>query len=351
MNFDPASIRKILVLRLRSIGDILLSNPSLAALKRTFPRAVIHFVVDDVFEDLLYNNKNVDMVITNPRDKSSRGLMTDIAFIRRLRQENYDLAVDLQAGPRGAFAALLSGARHRIGHHFQFRNWLCYNMKAETPYPDDHSWRVQFKVVTPLGAQWPEEPEYFLDFPESATQSITNKLEKEGLMFDRPLVLLHPGARTPVKRWPAESMGALARWLVDEMEMAVILAGSASDDEEIKTIRRASGYALPAYTDLTLWQLAALIKMSAMIVCNDSGPMHMAGVLDTPVVAIFGPSDPVLWGPVGQRKSVVTCEPMECQPCDQNNCIYEGDHCTSRIELPEVQRAVERLWELTRPAD
>lgn len=351
MNFDPASIRKILVLRLRSIGDILLSNPSLAALKRTFPRAVIHFVVDDIFEDLLYNNKNVDKVVTNARKKSDRGILADIAFIRRLRKEHYDLAVDLQAGPRGAYAALFSGARLRIGHHLKPRNWLCYNMKAEAPYPDDHSWQVQFKVVTPLGAQWPEEPEFFLDFPESATLSVMKRMEDAGLMFDRPMALLHPGARTAVKRWPAEKMGALARWMADEMQMAVILAGSAADEEEIKNIRRSSGYALPAFTDLTLWELAALIKMSALMVCNDSGPMHMAGVLDTPVVAIFGPSDPALWGPVGQRKMVVTCEPMECQPCDQNNCIHEGDHCTSRIELSETQRAVERLWSLTGQAD
>ena len=351
MNFDPASIRKILVLRLRSIGDILLSNPSLAALKRTFPRAVIHLLVDDLFEGLLHNNANVDKVITNPRQLSQKGIKADLALIRQLRQEKYDLAVDLQAGTRGAFAALFSGARHRIGHHFRFRNWLCYNMKAQAPLPDDHSWKVQFKVVTPLGAQWPQEPEFFLDFPESATRSVTKRLEEAGLMFDRPIALLHPGARVMVKRWPAEKMGALARWLVDEREMAVIIAGSKADEEEIKSIRRASGYALPSFADLSIWELAALIKMSNMVICNDSGPMHMAGVLDTPLVALFGPSDPVLWGPVGQRKIVVTCEPMECQPCDQKNCIYEGDHCTSRIELPEVQRAVERLWELTEPQE
>lgn len=346
INFDPAFIRKILVLRYRSIGDILLSNPSLAGLKKAFPRAVIHFLVDDVFEDLLYNNKNVDKVILNPRKKLQRGMGAEIEFIRKVREENYDLAVDLQAGPRGAVTTLLSGARLRIGHQFRFRNRICYNMLAETPQTDDHSWKVQFKVVTPLGAPWPKEPEFFLDFPETAEKSATDKLEKAGLLFDRPMVILHPGARVPVKRWPAAKMGALARWLVDERRVAVILAGAGVDAEEIQSIKRSSGYALPSFLDLALPELAALINMSDMLICNDSGPMHMAGVLDTPVVALFGPSDPNLWGPVGNRKMVVSCGPMECQPCDQKNCLYEGVHCMTRIELEEVKKAVERLWTL-----
>ena len=347
MNFDHALIRKILVLRYRSIGDILLSNPSLAALKKTFPHAVIHFVVDDIFEGLLHNNRNVDKVILNPRKILQRGFMADLAFVKMLREERYDLAVDLQAGPRGAVMSLLSGASLRIGHHFKLRNRLCYNLAADAPLSDDHSWKVQFKVVSALGAPWPEEPEFFLDFPEEATASVTEKLEKAGLLFDRPIVILHPGARVMVKKWPAGKMGAMARWLVDEKQLAVILVGAEADEEELKAIRRAAGYALPAFTGLTLWELAALIKMADMIVCNDSGPMHMAGVLDTPVVALFGPSDPTIWGPVGQRKTIVSCGPMECQPCDQNSCGYEGNHCMTRIDLEEVKKSFERLWELT----
>jgi len=351
INFDPGLVRKILVLRYRSIGDILLSNPSLAGLKKTFPRAVIHFLVDDVFGELLYHNKNVDKVILNPRKKLQRGLGAEIDFIRKIREENYDLAVDLQAGPRGAVTTLLSGARLRVGHKFRFRNKICYNMYAEDPLTEDHSWKVQFKVVTPLGVPWPEEPEFFLDFPESAAKSVNDKLEKAGLLFDRPMVLLHPGARVPVKRWPSDKMGALARWLVDERQVAVILAGADSDAEEIASIKRHSGYALPSFLDLSIPELAALIGMSGMLVCNDSGPMHMAGVLDTPVVALFGPSDPNLWGPVGNRKITVSCDPMECQPCDQKNCLYEGVHCMTRIDVEAVKQAVDKLWELTAPKE
>lgn len=345
MKTDLNSVRRILVLRYRSIGDILLSNPALAALRRRFPKAAISYVVDDVFEELLYKNPNVDEVITHPRLPSGPARRrADLRMIKTIREGRFDMAVDLQSGPRGAWTAFFSGARVRVGHPFRLRNRLLYNVYGEKPTPMDHTWRVQFKTVRPLGIDWPDRPSFHLEFSENAAKSMRKRLEREGLMFDRPLVLLHPGARVRYKRWPAAKMGGLARWLVDERGAAVVLAGSNADGDEIKTIRRASGYALPYFTDLSLAELSALIKSAALLVCNDSGPMHMAGVLDTPVAALFGPSDPVVWEPVGARKAVLTCHPpMECMPCDQKGCPHEGRHCMARIEISDVKRAIDKL--------
>lgn len=343
MRFDPDSINKILVIRYRSIGDILLANPVLAGLRRRFPEAEIHLLIDDTFEDLLYNNPNVDCLVLNRRHRVDSGLKSDLKTIKALRKEKYDLVVDLQTGPRGAITSLLSGAIIRAGHPHRLRNRLCYNMYAEEASPDDHSWRVQFLTVRPLGAGWPEKPELFLDIPDKAIESVRGRLKKAGLMFDRPIILLHPGARVLVKRWPAANYGLLARWLVDENLCAVVLAGSQADLDEIRAIRKASGYALPFFTDLGLSELAALIKISDMTVCNDSGPMHMAGALNTPTVALFGPSDPVLWAPLGSPSITLSAAPMECMPCDQKKCVHEEDPCMNRIEVEEVKLAIKRL--------
>ena len=344
MGKDLDFVRKILVLRYRSIGDILLANPALAGLRHRFGQAEIGIVVDDVFEEILHGNPNVDTVITHTRNPKGAKWKEDLNTIRKVRAGRFDMVVDLQSGPRGAWTALFSGAGLRVGHAYQIRNRICYNIIGEKPAPEDHTWKVQFKTIRPLGVEWPEKPEFHLSFPEESSVSVRARLDKAGLMFDRPLALLHPGARIQEKRWPASKMGRLAKWLVDEKNFAVVLAGSAVDESEIKTIRRASGYALPYFTNLSLGELAALIKMSALIVCNDSGPMHMAGVLDTPVVALFGPSDPILWEPVGERKIILTCSPpMECMPCYQKGCPYKGDHCMTRIEVDEVKRAIGRL--------
>ncbi len=347
MKKETDKIRKILVLRYRSIGDILLANPALAALRGKFPDAVIDIVVDDTFEEVLYKNPNIDKIILHPRKPDGPKWRADLDMIRRLRSEEYDVAIDLHAGPRGAWTAFFSGAQTRIGHSFRLRNKVCYNMTPETPKPEDHTWKVQFMTVRPLGIEWPEKPEFHLAIPKEKASSMRKKMEDAGLMFDRNIVLLHPGARVDIKRWPAKEMGRLARWLVDEKNVAVVLAGSDADVDEIKAIRKTAGYALPYFTDISIGELAALIKSAAMIVCNDSGPMHMAGVLNIPTVSLFGPSDPAIWGPVGAKNISVSClPPMECQPCDQKNCAHEGDHCMTKIELNDVKQAVNRLGAL-----
>ncbi|MBI5816550.1 MAG: lipopolysaccharide heptosyltransferase II [Nitrospinae bacterium] len=343
MNAAPHSARKILALRYRSIGDIILSNPALAGLRRTFPQAQIHMLVDDVFAEILNGNPNVDRVITSPRKPEGPQWKADLEMVKTLRAENYDITVDLHGGPRSSWFSLLSGAKIRAGHPFRWRNRVCYNVNAKTPAADDHTWKVQFLVAEALGAKWPDEPEFILAVSDESRRTMAEKMSKEGFTFDRPLILLHPGARIDVKRWPADRMGELARWLVDKKGVAVALAGSAADTEEIKRIRGASGYAIPFFTGLSLGELAALIERSAAIVCNDSGPMHMAGALHIPTVALFGPSDPHVWEPVGCRKIIITPPPMDCMPCGQKGCPKEGNHCMTRIGVNEVKTAVERL--------
>lgn len=343
MKLPTGSIRKILVLRYRSIGDILLANPALHGLRKTFPNAKIDIIVDDLFEEILRENPNVDRVIINPRKPAGPKWKADLEMLKKLRAEGYDVAVDLHSGPRSAAFAFLSGAKWRAGHAFRLRNRLSYNVPVTTATADEHTWKVQFRVVAELGVNWPTMPEYFLSVSDEMEKSVNERLEKSGFSFDHPLVLLHPGARVMVKRWPAERMGELARWLVDEKGSAVFLAGSPADEEEIRKIRKASGYALPYFTDLNIGELVALINRSAMIVCNDSGPMHIAGVLNIPTVALFGPSDPHVWAPVGEKKAVLACAPMECMPCDQKHCPYEGNHCMTRISVDEVKREVGKM--------
>lgn len=322
----------------------MLANPVLHALRYRFPYARIDMVVDDVFEELLFENPNVNNVILHTRNPEGMKWIADISMLLKLRKNRYDLVVDLQGGPRGAWTAFFTGAGIRVGHHLKARNRMLYNLRPEIASPIDHTWKVQFMIAQPLAISLPKKPQFHLSIPEETQLSMVEKMDKAGLRFDRPLVLLHPGARIQVKRWPAARMGALARWLVDEKQVAVALAGSKNDFEEIKLIRKASRYALPYFADLSLGELAALIKISDMVVCNDSGPMHMAGVLGTPTVSLFGPSDPIIWGPVGNRNiSISANPPMECMPCKQKGCPHKGHHCMTRIAVEDAIQAVSRL--------
>ncbi len=343
MKIDSGSVDKILVIRLRSIGDIILANPTLNALREKFPRATIDFLVDDIFEDVLRGNPNIDNVISNLKNFDGMKIGRDFALIRSIRERGYDMVVDLQGGPRGALLTLLSGARIRVGHPFRLRNRLAYNVYGAHPEITDHSWKVQFLTITGLGIDVPGNPVFFLDVSDKKKEPVKKRLEKAGFSFDRPLFLLHPGARIKEKKLPPEKMGIIARFLVDEKNCAVILAGNESDSKDIERIRKASGYALPYFTDLDLGELIALVDLADCLICNDSGPMHIAGALDIPTVAMFGPSDPQLWAPIGGRKITLTPTPMECMPCDQKNCPYLNDFCMTRLSVNEVKRAINRL--------
>ena len=343
MKSKLTTIEKILVIRFRSIGDIILSNPVLKGLRGSFPGSKIHYLVDDVFEDILFNNPHIDKVITHPRSAEKQSIGKQMKSIKLLRQERYDAVVDLQAGPRGALTSLLTGAPIRAGHRFKMRNTICYNKYAKTPEPDCHTWKVQFAIARAIDVPWPKKPEFFLDTKDKNKNSVKLRFKQIGLMLDRPLAVLHPGARIYEKRWPGSKLGLLARWLVDNRGFAVILAGNHNDKDEIEAIRKASGYALPYFTDISLGELVGIINSVDLLVCNDSGPMHIAGALNIPTVAMFGPSDPALWSPIGSRKSLVTPPPMECMPCDQKRCERTGNHCMTHIGIDDVKKAVDQL--------
>lgn len=338
MKFDPGSVGKILLIRYRSIGDILLTNPTLAAVREKFPNATIDMVVDDIFMSILKNNPNIDNVIGHKRN--SKSLIDDFLFIRKIRANNYDLVIDLQGGPRGAWLTFFSGAKYRVGMPFRWRNKIAYNIYGEEPESCDHTHIVQMKTVKPLGINRTSAPEYFLSVDETALLQIRKKLA--GFDFDKPLALLHPGARIFEKRWPSDKMGRLAKYLIDEKGFNLVIAGGNTDRDEVDKITASSGHALASFTDLTLDELIALISMAKLMVCNDSGPMHIAGVLNVPGIALFGPSDPKIWAPPGNNLVVVTPPPMECMPCDQKNCHLTGEHCMTKIELADVITAIEK---------
>ncbi len=340
MKFDPGSVDKILIIRYRSIGDILLTNPTLAAIREKFPKAEINMLVDDIFCSVLKNNPNIDNVTGHKRNNKS--LIDDFLFVMKIRAEKYDLVIDLQGGPRGAWLTFFSGAKYRVGMPFRWRNRIAYNLYGEEPEPGDHTHLVQIKTVKPLGIEPAPAPEYFLSVDETALLQIKKRLKTAGFDFDKPLALIHPGARIFEKRWPSDKMGKVAKYLIDEKNFAVIVAGDKNDIKDVDQIAKASGHSLTSFTDLTLDELIAVISMAKLVICNDSGPMHIAGVLNVPTVALFGPSDPRIWEPPGDRHLVLTPPPMECMPCDQKNCSLTGTHCMTKISVSSVIEAIDQ---------
>ncbi|MDH5541438.1 MAG: glycosyltransferase family 9 protein [Nitrospinota bacterium] len=343
MNINKESVKRILVLRYRSIGDIVLCYPVLENLKLTFPNATIDIVVDDVFKDLCYGWPMINEVICNRRKRKGIGkfesAMEDIKFNWSILRRRYNLVVDLHCGPRSALLTLFSLARYRLGNRHRLRNSICYNI---FPPPGDkpHSVENMLSMLAPLEPHIEESKRLFLSASDTDMEYIRSFLSKLGISDSDRLVMVHPGARVDFKRLPPEVMGEAIAWMRQKYGVKVILAGSDADLTALSDIAKAAGHKCKVATNLSIGQLSALINSCVLFIGNDSGPMHMAAALNVPVIAFFGPSDPAIWGPWKVRSKIVQAPAMECMPCDQKGCKFVPEHCMTKIKTENVKRAI-----------
>ncbi|MBI3793924.1 MAG: glycosyltransferase family 9 protein [Nitrospinae bacterium] len=354
MKFDKKSVKKILVLRYRSIGDLVLCNPALETIRATFPGARIDFVVDEAFESLFYKNPNIDRSIPFSRGSKGEGkiksLLRELRFILRIRAEKYDMVVDLHCGPRSAMLAWLSGARYRLGYPFRFRNRLFYNIHSpfddgKTRPNDSHSVNNMVKILSPLDPAEPVEKNLFLTCRDEDRKFASDFLARNGVLPGETVMVIHPGASPDIRRLPVEKMGEVLRWLCNETIIKTVLAGTEAERDFIKQMQEIAGRERPVAIGFTLGQFAALLEAGDMFMGNDSGPVHMAAALKKPVVVFFGPGDPEVWAPWGTDAVVLRTARMECMPCSQYKvqCPYGGNHCMNRIPVEDIKNAVTSL--------
>lgn len=342
---ERSSIRKILVLRYRSIGDIILSYPTIEALRETYPTARIDFLIDDKFADICHAHPYVNYVLLHPTKRGNTGswayFKKSVQFMSKIRKQKYDMVVDLHSGPRSSILTFLSGARYRVGSLMRKRHKLFYNVYAEPGIAKKvHTVNVMLNTISPLKPNKLAKKSLFLRYKDGDGLYVKNFLEKYDVTEKETVVMVHPGARVDIKRLPSQRMGKIVNWMTTELGVKVIYAGKDSDLPAIADIVSYSGKPGLMATNLTLGRLAALIKSCNLFIGNDSGPMHMAAALDVPIVAFFGPSDPAIWSPWGARGKIVRCTPMECMPCDQKGCPYVGNHCMTRISERDIKRAI-----------
>ena len=335
----PASgeIRRILVLRLERIGDLLMSLPALHAIRRRAPQAAIDLVVGSWNLALARQVDGIDAVeamdaLWLARDAGGASWPALLRQARGWRARRYDLAINLEGDIRSNI--LMSRARAR---------WCAgFGMAGGGPLLDDdvgfdpasHTAVNGVRLVsvafgdTTARAAWPAEgreaaaqlPRATLTIPEAARARADALLPTaEALAPGRPLVGLHVGAGRAVKEWPASRLAEVGRWAVRERGAVIVLTGSPFDRAAADDVRRA----LPGdaavidtvgHADLTV--LAAVLSRLSLLVTPDTGPMHLAAAVGTPLVALFGPSSPERWGPLSVQARIVRVE-LPCSPCNR----------------------------------
>ncbi len=326
-------MKRILLIKLRYIGDVVLSTPLLPLLRRRFPEASLTFLVNPGTEGVLFGNPHLEEISVIPRD----GWASQLRFLHKLRRAGFEAVVDLTDGDRSAFLTHWTGARVRLGFNRENR-WRgkLYSQVLPSAYGSMHMVDYHAQALTVLGCSGPVgKPELYLR-PDDHDQG--DHMVASLKIGQSPLVLLHPLARYVNKAWPLERFAALADWLADQGAV-VALIGRQQDvliGQKILNLSKSNPKNLMGQTRLR--QLAAVMKRSALFVGNDGGPMHMAAAVGCPVLGLFGPTDPHVWGPRGEKVSVIY-KGLDCQECFYHGCSRGEESCMRQISVEEVCQA------------
>ncbi len=329
---DLSGVRRILVIKLRAIGDVVLSTIVSKNLRLAFPDARIEFLTEPASYDVVRNNPFLNGAFVY--DKKT---MSGFELIRMIRREEFDLVIDLFGNPRTALVTKLSGARIRVGFRFRGRTYA-YNVIAEPRGNRVHNSQFNLDALEALGVEILDRNIYFGFTSDDAQYA------DEFMQFPKgkPVVCINPGGGWYTKRWGVENFAALADRIAKEFKAGIVIAWGPGEREE--AVRLASLMSTPARIPppTTLPQLGAMLKRCSLLVTNDSGPMHIAAAVGTPILGIYGPTNPMLQGPYGVLHKIIRNESLTCLGCNYLECPI-GHPCMIGLGVEEVLAGVRAL--------
>jgi lipopolysaccharide heptosyltransferase II len=324
----------ILVIKLRAIGDVLLSSVVLPNLRAAYPDAVIDMLTERMSRDVLEGNPALSSVLVfDPKKEGGLGLIT------RIRRRRYDLVIDLFGNPRSAIITLFSGAPRRVGYRFGWRA-RCYTTVVEPRGGEVHNTEFNLDALRAIGLPVVSRS---VAFPVGqAAERFAEAFFREHHLEGQFVVALNPCGGWSSKRWGIDQFAALGDLLSERLSAKVVILwgpGEKPDADRLAAAMRAATTMLPP---TSLKELAAILGRCSLVATNDSGPMHIAASMRTPVVAIFGPTNPKLQGPYDTLHAVVRNEHLDCLGCNLTTCPI-GNPCMTDLTPESVFAACERL--------
>jgi heptosyltransferase-2 len=340
-----AAATRILVVQSGFLGDVVLTTPLIAALRRRFPTAALAMLVTAAAAPLVAAHPALDAVLIDDKRGAGRGVRGLARLARRLRRERFTIALAAHKSPRTALALRAAGIARRIGFAGAPGAALYTDRVARAP--DGHDRDRILGLLTPLGGPvTSDEVQRPWVAVDAGTRARAADLLAGVPADERPLAAICPGAAWRTKRWPVAAFGALVRDLEERGYRCVLLG--AGDERAITAAVRAAaggrGVDLAGRTDVGV--LAAVLARMAVVVSNDSAPMHLASAAGVPQVAIFCATVPAQgYGPLGARALVVEKD-LACRPCGRHGgtrCPRGTDDCMELVEVAAVAAAVERV--------
>jgi lipopolysaccharide heptosyltransferase II len=313
MVIERAKVKRILVITLSNVGDVILTTPVIATLVKEFPGARIDVMVGPRGKEVFEKDPRVFKLIIYDKHLPISGKRR---LQLKLKKLQYDLVVDL----KNTIFPLLIAPKYRTAAIQNFPAHIVHSM-------DKHLYRLHA-----LGITEPVRQSY-LHITQEDVAFIDRLLKDEGIK--EPFVLMNPGAKSHLKRWTPEAFAAVADSLIGECKVDVAFIGLEEDSQIVAgVIQKMKNKCHDIVGKTNLRQLAQLLKRSKLLITNDSAPLHLGCAVGTKVLALFGPTDPKKYGPTGEFDAVMNRK-LHCSPCETAKCAYNYE-CMTSIDPDEV---------------
>jgi lipopolysaccharide heptosyltransferase III len=344
---------KILVIKMRHLGDVLLTTPVFSHLQKAYPGAEIDAMIYADTAPMLEGHPSIRSLLCYDKAWKKGGwfakMAKEISLLRRIRKEKYDLVINLTEGDRGAIVAFISKAKMRVGFDPEKKGFLgkrlIYTHLVKNCKMPRHTVEKNLDALRRIGIHpTPEERDLYFHL------SAEDKARAKAFVGDGAFVLIHPASRWKFKCWPPGHVAKLIEKLHFDGKKVVLTASS--DPQEIAMIDEIVALVphIPVLNlagKIRLKELGALIDLSEVLICVDSVPLHMASALKAPVVVLFGPSSPLNWGPWKNPRAEVVTLNLPCQPCFLDGCGgSKKSDCLLSLPVSRVLEALERLSEI-----
>jgi heptosyltransferase-2 len=339
-SIDQAPGASIVVPQTSFLGDVVLTTPLLTALRaRLRPRRLAVMVRPEA-RALVEGHPDVDAVLVDDKHGADRGVRGALGVARRLRNERFDLAVVPHRSLRTALVAAAARIPRRVGFDSSRGAWLFHERVHRDP--TRHDVERNLALMASFGG-WPEPPRLHVPVRPEAAERARAIVPRGG----GPLVVMAPGSVWPTKRWTAAGYAVVARRLAADGARVLVIGGTGDAAVAAHVVELAGGAVTSVAGRTDLATSVALIDGAAVLVANDSAPMHVACARDVPVVAVFCATTPALgYGPWGARARVVDVD-LACRPCARHggrSCPRRTEDCMRLVEPEAVLEAVHAVW-------
>jgi len=335
--FSKDKVKKILVIRTDRIGDVILSMPTVRALRENFPKSFLGFLTTTYTKELVLESRDIDEVMVYERKAS---LIRKLNFVKKLKRYKFDLAVVLSPYFESALLGYLSGASFRIGYPLNGSGFL-FTIKVDVKNRYKHEIESCLDVVRTIGIDTiNKKPQLILS--QEAEKFAEEFFAQHKILPSDLKICIHPGGHEEHTRWMPDRYAQVADVLIKDYGAKVILLGAKADKDVLdKVLSFMSEKPIVPELHNSLQKLGAIIKRCDIFLGNNSGPMHVASAVETPVVAIFGAIHPLehenKWAPFGEDHIIVRRK-MDCIDCHPGHCV--NLKCLRMITVDEVLRAI-----------